>query len=154
MGPLGPTLGRTGWARSSIPTSADLYAFLREKYRDLAARLERAGRIEEAAFVFADLLADPAGAVALLERNGRFDLAASLAEARELAPGLIVRLWFLAGDVERAIAVARRTGAFADAVDRLKDRPDDQRRLAGHWAVSLAKIARFHAAIVRMPQGR
>jgi hypothetical protein len=147
MGPLGPTLGQLSPASRVVPSPDDLYSFLREKYRQLAARLERDGRIEEAAFVWADLLGDAPAAVALLERHERFDLAAALAEGRELAPGLVVRLWFLAGDVPRAVAVARRTGAFADAVVRLKDRPEVQRRLAGYWAVSLARTGRYHAAI-------
>ena len=50
-----------------------------------------------------------------LERHGRPRLAAELAEARGLPPGRVVRQWFLARDVARAVDLARRTGTFADA---------------------------------------
>jgi hypothetical protein len=106
--------------RSHIPVSVDGTEMIRARYRAALARLEQLGRIEEAAFVLAELLGDVAGAVSLLERHQRFALAARLAEGRQLAPGLVVRLWFLAGDRERAVAVARRHGAWADAIARLE----------------------------------
>ena len=43
-----------------------------------------------------------------------------MAEARNLPPPLIVRQWWLAGEKERAIAIARRSQCFADAIFRLE----------------------------------
>jgi hypothetical protein len=114
--PLTDSAGR----RSHIPVSVDGTEMIRARYRAALARLEQLGRIEEAAFVLAELLGDVAGAVSLLERHRRFELAARVAEGRNLAPGLVVRLWFLAGDRERAAAVARRHGAWADAIARME----------------------------------
>lgn len=110
----------TQGARSSLQVGNDLFALMRDKYRTAARQLEAQGKIEQAAFVWAELLRDAEAAVALLERHGMLRKAAELAEARELAPGLVVRQWFLARDVERALLIARRHGAFADAIARLE----------------------------------
>jgi hypothetical protein len=122
--------------RSSIPVADIATRMIRDRYRAALARLEQEGRIEDAAFVLADLLADVPGAVAFLERHGRLDLAARLAEGHHLEPGLIVRLWFLAGDRERAIDAARRLHAWADAVSRF------ERRSFSGWCFSSAGAGR------------
>ena len=72
---------------------------------------EAQGKIERAAWVYAELIGDAEEAVQVLERGGKLREAAEVAEKKELAPGLIVRLWFQAGEVERALAIARRTHA-------------------------------------------
>jgi hypothetical protein len=41
-----------------------------------------------------------------------------------LPVGLVVRQWFLAGDWERAVALARAGRAFADALERLEVRAE------------------------------
>lgn len=133
---------------TSIPVAQNAAALIRDRYRAAVARLEQQGRIDEAAFVLADLLADAAGAIALLERHRRFELAAKLAEARKLEPGLVVRLWFLAGDAERAVTHARQHRAWGDAVARL-ERSD---RLAGQrlrvaWADHLASTGDYVQAV-------
>jgi hypothetical protein len=136
--PLTASAGR----RSHIPVSVDGTEMIRGRYRAALARLEQLGRIEEAAFVLAELLGDVPAAVSLLERHQRFELAARLAEGRQLEPGLVVRLWFLAGDRERASAVARRHGAWADAIARLeRGSTGDQEAARGLrllWAGALA----------------
>jgi len=85
-------------AGSVIPVADMAMDMLRQRYRDAAARLEREGRIDEAAFAFAELLNDVDAAIALLERHGHYAIAARLAEPRDLNAGLVVRLWFLAGE--------------------------------------------------------
>ncbi len=139
-----------GARRSSsiIPVADVAMAMMRDRYRAAAARLEQTGRIDEAAFVLAELLGDVKAAIALLERHGRHAVAARLAEARELEPGLIVRLWFLAGDRERAIDTARRHHAWADAVARL-ERAGDKRAavLRMLWADHLADTGDFVRAV-------
>jgi hypothetical protein len=138
LGPSGPS--------TAMVAATDLYTHLRAKYRAVFERLERAGRIDEAAFVLAELLHEDEEAVAFLERHGRLRLAAELAEARRLAPGLVVRQWFLAGDVARAVRLARRHGAFADALVRLgnHERAPELRLL---WAETLAEAGQFAAAV-------
>src|SRR4029453_5538226 len=53
----------------------DLFQHLQRTYRSMFQRLEAQGRIEEAAFVLAELLRADAEAVAFLERHGRLKLA-------------------------------------------------------------------------------
>lgn len=135
-------------ASAALPLGDDVLAVIRQRYRMVAERLERAGRIEEAAFVLADLLSDVEAAIALLERHQRFTLAARFAEARGLAPGLVVRLWFLARDRQRAIDCARRHRAWGDAIARLER--DGQGRgdaLRLMWADHLADAGDFAQAI-------
>ncbi|MCI0487186.1 MAG: hypothetical protein L0229_11365 [Blastocatellia bacterium] len=142
---ISPTETRS---RSSIVVGDDLMSEIRQLYRSSFERLEAQGRIEEAAFVLAELLHSNEEAVAFLERHGRLRLAAEMAEARGLPPGLIVRQWFLAGDRERAIHIARRTKSFADAVIRLERTDKKQAEvLRLLWAASLADAGDYVAAV-------
>lgn len=95
---------------------AEMDDYLRKSYRAMFERLDRAGRIDEATFVLAELLREGMQAVDYLEKHERFRQAAELAETLELDPGLCVRMWVSAGDVERAVRIARLNGAFAEAV--------------------------------------
>jgi hypothetical protein len=135
-------------ASTSIGLGGDVMSYLRELYNASFARLVSQGRIEEAAFVLAELLRANEEAVAFLERHGKLRLAAELAEARSLPAELVVRQWFVAGDVERAIRIARRTQAFAAAVTRLEK--TDQKKaeeLRLLWAESLAQAGSYAAAV-------
>ncbi len=122
-------------AGGSLAAGEALYAHLRKVYQDAFARLEREGKIPEAAFVLAELLGQSEEAVAFLERHQQLVLAAELAEGRRLDPALVVRQWLLAGDAARAVALARRHGAFAAALTRLeRTHPDQARTLRLLWA--------------------
>ncbi|RKH50622.1 hypothetical protein D7Y23_12675 [Corallococcus sp. AB050B] len=139
--------GRSG-AAQTFGGGPAVFDALRERYRETFRRLEREGRIDEAAFVLAELLDAAEEAVSFLERHGRFQLAAELAEGRDLPPGLVVRQWFLAKDVERAVAIARRSGVFADAVLRLeKTHPTQAQALRLLWAESLAEAGDWPRAV-------
>jgi hypothetical protein len=136
-----------------------LYGEMQRLYRRAFEQLEAQGRLDEAAFVLAELLRADEEAVSFLERHDRAQLAAELAEARGLAPGLVVRQWFLAGDLERAVAVARARGAFADAVDRLERtrRLKEAQALAVCWAEDLAEAGDLENAVAvacRVSQGQ
>ncbi len=130
-----------------------VYAALKERYRAAFKRLEREGRIDEAAFVLTELLGAHEEAVSFLERHGRLKLAAELAEGRGLAPGLVVRQWLLAKDIRRAVAIARRSGAFPDAVLRLeRTHPAEARTLRLLWAETLAEAGDYlRASVVVWP---
>ncbi|MFF2078331.1 bpX6 domain-containing protein [Kitasatospora sp. NPDC058162] len=125
--------------RGGIPTALPLsgptvHDYLTGLYGEAAEALERDGRIDEAAYVLADLLAAPAEAVALLDRHGRTAQAAELAEGRGLAAELVVRLHWRAGNRERAVRIAHRRGAFATAVERLTATdPAAARELRAAW---------------------
>ncbi|KJY34907.1 bpX6 domain-containing protein, partial [Streptomyces sp. NRRL S-495] len=105
-GKLRPTPHRVGPVATNAFSGLAVHQHLTELYRAAAERLEQQGRFDEAAFVLADLLAAPAEAVALLDRHDRLTQAAELAEGRELAADLVVRLWWRAGDRARAVRTA------------------------------------------------
>jgi len=133
---------------TSLGVGGDLFAFLRQRYRQAFDRLAAAGEIEKAAFVLAELLNASEEAVLFLERHGRLRLAAEIAEARHLSPGLVIRQWFLAEDRARAIRIARRTGAFADAVVRLESSHKEEAKvLRLIWADTLASGGHYAAAV-------
>jgi hypothetical protein len=135
------------WSVAEI--SPDLHGELRRLYREAFHRLESQDRVEEAAFLLAEVLHADEEAVAFLETHGRLRLAAEMAEARDLPPGLVVRQWFLAGDRQRGLRIAHRAGAFADAVTRLergqeREQAAELRRL---WARELAEAGDYAAAV-------
>lgn len=133
---------------SSLGFSSDLYSHFKEMYRRAAQSLERLGRIEEAAYVLFELLGENDAGIALLERYEKWGLAARMAEQRKMPPGLVVRLWFLAGRPDRAVLVARRTKAFADAITRLESRHSEHAmHLRILWADWLADSGDYAAAI-------
>ncbi|MGA9526201.1 MAG: bpX6 domain-containing protein [Myxococcaceae bacterium] len=135
-------------ASSTMRLSDDYFGHLRERYRAAARQLEQRGQIEQAAFVLSDLLHDDEAAVALLEKHGRLRVAAELAEGRGLSPGIVIRQWFLAGDIDRAVVIARRTGAFADAVLRLeRTHSKHAETLRLQWADALAEAGLYAAAV-------
>jgi hypothetical protein len=139
---------RHGGAATIFGGGAEVYAALRERYREAFRKLEREGRIEEASFVLAELLQENEEAVSFLERHGRLQLAAELAEGRKLAPGLVVRQWLLARNVARAVDIARSTGAFADAVLRLeRSHPAEARVLRMLWGEVLAQSGDYARAV-------
>jgi hypothetical protein len=135
-------------APTSIGLGGDVMSHLRQLYRASFERLAAQGRVEEAAFVLTELLRANEEAVAFLERHGKLRLAAELAEARSLPAELVVRQWFLAGEVERAVRVARRAQAFAAAVTLLEK--TDRKKAEGLrlvWADSLARSGSYAAAV-------
>ncbi|MGI9332548.1 MAG: bpX6 domain-containing protein, partial [Gammaproteobacteria bacterium] len=138
----------SGAASLLLVGGPDVHAQLRRHYQAAVKRLEQQGKIGEAVFVLVELLNEPEEGVNLLERHGRLREAAELAEGCDLAPGLIVRLWFQARDSERAMAIARRRNAFADAVLRLErmDRPEAA-HLRALWADSLASAGDYGSAV-------
>lgn len=141
---LGPRAATTGPAPVM---QANVYEALKQRYRAAAEKLEKAGRIDEAAFVLADLLDAPQEAVDLLERNHQLEKAARLAESRSLAPDLTVRLWVLAKDFERATLLARRHRVFAPAITRLeKKNAVEAEVLRLHWAHWLAASGDYGSA--------
>lgn len=111
---------------------------LRQVYRRSYERLTREGRIEEAVFVLAELLKERQEALDYLEKRARYQQAAELALAWDMPAAVIVRLLCLAENWQRALLVARRDNAFADAVVMLEAKqPQIADRLRLEWAESL-----------------
>jgi hypothetical protein len=126
-------------AGSSIHIGHEMEDYLLRLYRNTFEKLDRAGRVSEATFVLAELLQNRQEALDYMEKQGQFSEAAELALAWDQPSDVIVRLYCLAGDWRRAVAVARRDGAFANAVLMLEKRwPDPAKRLRLEWADALA----------------
>ncbi len=141
-------LGGPTSAAHSLGFDPDLFAAFKTLYSEAAEALEAEGRIEEAAYVWFELLGDDTEGIALLERHRRWALAAAMAARRKMDPSLIIRLWFLAGDPGRAVLLARRTGTFAAACERLQaSNPEFAARLRLLWADWLASGGDYATAV-------
>lgn len=124
---------------SSINFGNSVQEHLRQLYRRTFERLDREGKIDEAVFVLAELLKSGTEAVTYLESKDRIKQAAELADTLELAAEIRVRLWWLAGDFERAAKIARLFNSFAEAVHLLdKKHAKEGRELRKHWAQAVA----------------
>ena len=121
---------------------------LQAVYERTFERLDKAGRYEEAAFVLAELLAESERAVEYLQAHGQLQLAAELAEGRQLSPAWVIKQWLVAGNVQRAIDIADHTGCYAEAVDLIarKD-PDLAADLRTRFADSMASAGQYESAI-------
>ena len=141
-------LKRRPGATTALHLGGDLESHLRRLYRQAYERLAREGRVDEAVFVLAELLQARREALDYLEANQRLAQAAELALAWDQPADLIVRLHCLAGDWRRAVAVARRDGAFANAVMQLEKKwPDAARRLRAEWGEALAQQGDWLGAV-------
>jgi len=143
------SLDITGPAGSASAIGLDTGAieYLRATYQRTHEMLDRAGRIDEAAFVLAELLNRRKEAVDYLERKGRIAQAAQLAETLELTPDVQVRLHCMAGNLGRAVQLARLTDSFDAAVGELERRQHpDAGTLRFEWALALAARGRLAEA--------
>lgn len=137
---LALTLARGG-AASAISVDDEVMKLLREMYQRALDKLVAEGRVEEAAFVLVELLRDHRRAIDLLEGHEKWAVAAEIAEAAELPPEVAARLWARAGQLDRAILLARRTGAFASCLAVIQSADPERGRAfraayAGHLAAT------------------
>lgn len=140
------SMGRAAGTNLNLGDSLEQH--LRGLYRKAFEKLDREGRIDEAVFVLAELLNAKQEALDYLEKHERFEQAAELALGWDMPAGVIVRLHCLANNWTRAVAVARRDAAFADAVLLLeKKSPALARRLRMEWGESLTHQGEWLAAV-------
>lgn len=131
-------LSRARRAGPSLNLDDDLTTRMRKTYRQAFERLDRAGKVDEAVYVLAELLAVRQEALDYLVKHGRLTQAAELALGWEMDADTIVRLHCMAEKWETALAVARRDNAFSSTLVLLEDQhPASARRLRGEWARSL-----------------
>ena len=140
-----------GGAGASIGLDDQLMRYLRDTYQRSFEMLDRAGRIDEAVYVLAELMNRRQEAVDYLERKGRLAQAAQLAETLELPSAVIVRLYCMAGDLARAVLLARLTDSFAGAVAELERRHHAEAgALRLEWAQSLAARGNLIEAVTAL----
>ena len=140
--------GRQRASSSAVHLENEWFDNLRQLYRQTFDRLVAQNRIEEAAFVLAELLKSNHEAVEFLEKHGKFRLAAELAESRNLSKEIIVRQWFLAGEKRKAVQLAILHNCFEYVVTQLeKQNHANAAELREIWAENLAESGNFTAAI-------
>ncbi len=140
--------GRQRASSSSVHLENEWFDSLRQLYRQTFDRLVAQNRIEEAAFVLAELLKSNHEAVEFLEKHGKFRLAAELAESRNLSKEIIVRQWFLAGEKRKAVQLAVLHNCFEYVVTQMeKQNHANAAELREIWAENLAESGNFTAAI-------
>jgi hypothetical protein len=129
----------SGASAATIGLDPQSIQLLRATYQRSFDMLDRAGRIDEAVFVLAELMNRRQEAVDYLERKERIAQAAQLAETFELPPATAVRLHCMVGATARAVLLARLAGCFAEAVTELERRRDPGAAgLRLEWAQDLA----------------
>ncbi len=147
-----------GGRTSAVDMPEHVFDWLGQMYRKSFAQLDRAGAIDQAVFVLAELLEARTEALDYLERQQRYQQAAELALRWDMPAATIVRLLMIAGDMERALAVARRDNCFSQVLQQLKDRhPKHAEVVRLQWANYLADQARWLEAtevIWPLPQAR
>lgn len=151
-GPLGPRqtldLHNPVKASGQIELGDALNQHLQQLYRRTYERLVRDNRLDEAAYVLAELLQKRGEALDFLEQHERFEQAAELALAWDQPAPVILRLMCQAGDWNRALQVARRDNAYASAILMLeKQRPELAERLRIAWGEDLAARGDWLAAV-------
>ncbi|MEL6977935.1 MAG: hypothetical protein AAGM38_04560, partial [Pseudomonadota bacterium] len=103
-----PAAGR---ALAALPPGAR--QALSQLYRAQARELLKAGEVEKAAFIYAELLDEPGAAVHAFAEAGRYATAAELSQGRGMDPAQFIPLWYRAGERDRALRLADRHGAYA-----------------------------------------
>lgn len=126
----------------------EIHRQLRKLYRQAFERLDRAGRVDEALFVLAELLGARQEALDYLVKHQRAAEAAELALGWDMPAPSIVRLLLLAGDTARALLVARRDDAFAATVGLLEGKhPELAAQLRLEWGHNLVARGDWLAAV-------
>lgn len=159
----GPSLGQAFWTPGrrdalgfsqsrggsyDIHVPDDLQTHLQRVYRQAFERLDKLGRIDEAAFVLAELLNARQECLDYLERHGRARQAADLALGWEMPTATCIRLLLLGGDWSRAVQLARRENAFAAVVPQLEKKdPVLALKLRVAWGEALADQGEWLAAV-------
>jgi hypothetical protein len=113
----------------SLPVMAgEAFQAVSQRYRTLADQLERDGDYRRAAYIRSQLLGDHRGGVAALERGGMFREGAKLALDARLEPAIAIGLFFKAGELDVALALARRAACFEQLAE------DSRRKEPGYHA--------------------
>lgn len=120
---------------------------LRIRYIELANSLEHQGDFRRAAYIRAQLLWDHHNAVLTLERGGLFADAARLAMDAKLSPALYIRLFYKAGELDTALALARRAGCFDALAEDSKDHSEFHAYVLKAWTELLVATGQHLRAL-------
>lgn len=151
-------LSRQLGGASSLDFGDELRDHLRRLYRRAFEKFDTRGDVDQAVFVLAELLNARQEALDYLVKHGRQGQAAELALGWDMPAGMCIRLLMLAGEVDRALQVARRDGAFSEAILLLQPtHPVLAAQLRLEWGQALIQGGHFLAAVDAvwpLPQAR
>lgn len=135
---------RGGYA-SAWRTGESGSQFLQSLYEKALLSLLESKQFEEAAFCCSELLGRHGQAVAILEGAQLYLQAARLAELKGLSWEIQVRLWFMAGEVAKAMELARRGWCHASVLAHLQRESRHQHGPAfqAAWARDLVAAGRL-----------
>lgn len=135
-------------AGSSAVLSGLGYSSIAAQYQYLAQKLSKDGDHRRAAFIYAELLSNVPSALQELEKIKAFEEAAKLATARKQPGHIAARLWFLAGEKDIALSIARRSDALGYIANVAQDRdPEFAAFVRGHWMQSMIAAGDLGAAV-------
>ncbi len=110
----------------TMPIMGDAaFLSLNGRYRQLADQLERQGDFHRAAYIRSQLLGDHRGAVLTLEAGELYRDGAKLALDARLDPSMAIRLFFKAGELSTALALAKRADCFEELAEDSRDKGHD-----------------------------
>lgn len=120
----------------------------RQRYRQLAEQLEQQGDFRRAAYILAQLLGEHEAAVLMLERGELYADAAQLALRARLSPVVAIRMLYLAGERDTALALARRTGCFDALAHDSRERDSEYHAyVIKAWTEMLASTGQWLRAL-------
>lgn len=139
------SIDQSGWISPIL--SSDMHYDLLQSYRQVAETLIAKADYRRAAFIHSKLLGNHSAAVEALRRGEHFEEAARLALQSQQSAETIIHLYYLAGKLEEAVALAKRFDCFSHlaATSRKKD-VIFYRFVISSWAEQLVNAAQWRKA--------
>lgn len=135
-------------ASSSYNVGEESSDMLRATYERAFQQLDRSGQHKKAAFVLADLLRDYHRALEYLVKHKEFITAAKLAEGQQMSIEKVIYHWVLAGDLTRAINIARTTHRYQAVIQVIsRYNKDVANKLSWEFAELCAKQGNYLQAV-------
>ncbi|MEJ2116999.1 MAG: hypothetical protein P8Y36_03480 [Alphaproteobacteria bacterium] len=129
--------------------SENMHNDLLQNYRQLAQDLSAKGDYHRAAFVYSKLLGQHHAAIEELKKGEHYDEAARLALQTNQSAELIVELFYLAKDYDRALILAQRYDCFSLLADHAKKgNPQFYHFVLMSWAKRLVANRQWRKAFV------
>lgn len=147
LGPRAALRYTAGDGGAAVTLAQDFFQQMQMHYRRAFEALDRAGQVDEAAYVLAELLRSTDEALAYLGKHGKHRTAAELATLRELPPARQLGLWLRAGERDRALSLALRHQAFQSAAQLFAGEAELQAQLRLLWGQHLLTLGRPAEAV-------
>lgn len=133
---------------SLIGVDNQFQSYLSELYEKAFEQYDKLGAIDKAVYVLAELFSQRQRALDYLEQHERYAQAADLYVAWEFPAASAIRLYVLAGQVDKAHRLALQSQEYATAIQLLEaDHPQHAVALRKQWAQQLIAQGRWLEAV-------